>query len=117
MARSTSLPEFETALRRLQMPMFTVMYADRDGHILHVFNGRVPVRPSGGWSDWEGAVPGESPATLWTRTHAYEELPRVLDPASGWLHERQRPTLEHHVPRSAPGGSLSRVHGSRLHGF
>jgi acyl-homoserine-lactone acylase len=90
MARARNLREFENALRRLQIPMFTVMYGDRDGHILHVFNARVPVRPAGPYN-WSGIVPGDTSKTLWTRTHPYEDLPRVLDPPSGWLQNANDP--------------------------
>ncbi len=51
MGRATNLAEFEAALRRLQVPIFTVIYADRDGHVLSLFNGQVPVRPAG-VEDW-----------------------------------------------------------------
>ncbi|MEK7404710.1 MAG: acylase [Acidobacteriota bacterium] len=90
MARARNLNEFETALKRMQIPMFTVMYADRDGHIMHLFNGRVPVRPKGDY-DWRGVVPGDTSSTLWTKTHPYEDLPRVLDPPSGWLQNANDP--------------------------
>lgn len=90
MARARNLAEFETALKRLQIPMFTVMYADRDGHILHLFGGRTPIRPQGKWN-WAGLVPGDTSATLWTETHPYEHLPRVLDPPSGWLQNANDP--------------------------
>jgi acyl-homoserine-lactone acylase len=40
MGCATNLDEFEAALRNLQVPMFTVMYADRDGHIMHLFTVR-----------------------------------------------------------------------------
>lgn len=90
MATATNLEEFERAISRLEMPMFTVMYADRAGHILHVFGGRTPVRPAGDWN-WNGIVPGDSSATLWTKTHTYNELPRVLDPPSGWLQNANDP--------------------------
>ncbi len=82
MSRATNLEAFEAALKTLQMPMFTVMYADRDGHILHLFGGLTPVRPEGDW-DWSGVVPGDRSATLWTETHPYDDLPRALDPESG----------------------------------
>lgn len=91
MARATSLSEFEAALQRLQIPLFTVLYADADGHILHLFNGLVPVRPSGTWQDWAGFIPGDTSATLWTTTHPYADLPRVLDPPSGWLQNANDP--------------------------
>ena len=91
MARAHNLREFESALSRLQMPMFTVVYADRDGHIMHLFGGRTPVRPRGDWSYWSGIVPGGTSETLWTRTHAYADLPRVLDPPGGWLQNANDP--------------------------
>ena len=86
MGKAENLAEFEAALRRQQIPVFTVMYADRDGHILHHFGGRVPVRSGGDFLDWRGKVqPGDSSRTLWTEIHSYDELPRVVDPPSGWL--------------------------------
>ena len=91
MARATNLAEFETALKRLQLPMFTVMYADKFGHIMHLFNGQVPVRSQGDFKYWSGAIPGDTSATLWTKMHPYSDLPRVLDPASGWLQNANDP--------------------------
>jgi acyl-homoserine-lactone acylase len=90
MMRARTFTEFEAALRPLQMPFFTVMYADRDGHIMHLFGGRTPVRPAGDYQ-WAGIVPGTGAATLWTTTHPYQELPRVADPPSGWLQNANDP--------------------------
>lgn len=91
MCRARNLSEFETALKRLQLPMFNVVYADRNGHIMYLFNGLVPVRPKGGWDFWNGIVPGDSSATLWTRTHPYQDLPRIVDPPSHWLQNTNDP--------------------------
>jgi len=90
MGRARSLAEFERALGRLQIPMFTVIYADRVGHILHVFNARVPARAPGAY-EWSGVVPGSSSQTLWTHTLPYDALPRLLDPPSGWLQNANDP--------------------------
>ena len=91
MARAKNLVEFETALQRLQIPMFTVMYADRDGHILHLFNGQVPVRSQGDFESWSSIIPGNTSATLWTKLHPYRDLPRVIDPPNGWLQNANDP--------------------------
>lgn len=91
MARAKNLAEFEAGLKRLQLPMFTVMYADRDGHIMHLFNGQLPVRSKGNFADWEGLIPGDTSTTLWTKMHSYGDLPRVLDPVSGWLQNANDP--------------------------
>ncbi len=91
MARAKNLAELEAAQSRLQMPMFTTMYADRDGRIMHLFGGRTPKRATGGWADWAGKVDGTSSANLWNETHPYDELPKALDPKSGWLQNANDP--------------------------
>jgi acyl-homoserine-lactone acylase len=91
MLRARNMGQFEAALGNLQLPMFTVLYADREGHILHVFNGRVPARGGGDWRTWSRIVEGTTPATLWTDVHAYGDLPRVADPATGWLQNANDP--------------------------
>jgi acyl-homoserine-lactone acylase len=90
MITAKNLAEFQSAQRALQNPFFTVMYADRDGRVMHLFGGRTPVRPAGNYN-WAGVVPGVSDATLWTATHTYDELPKVIDPPSGWLQNANDP--------------------------
>jgi acyl-homoserine-lactone acylase len=91
MARSQNLTQFQKVLQRLQLPMFTVMYADREGHIMHLFNGQVPVRQDGDFKYWQGIIPGDTSKTLWTKIHPYQDLPRVIDPRSGWLQNANDP--------------------------
>lgn len=91
MARATNLAEFEIVLSRLQLPMFTVMYADDKGHIMHLFNGQVPVRDRGDFEYWQGLIPGDTSATLWTTIHPYRDLPRAIDPPNGWLQNTNDP--------------------------
>ena len=90
MARSHNFREFQHAAKRLQLPMFTIIYADHDGHIMSVFNGHVPMRPAGDY-DWKGVVPGDSKATLWSKLHPYESLPKVIDPPTGWVQNSNDP--------------------------
>ncbi len=90
MARAKNFKEFETILKRLQIPMFTVMYADREGRIMHFFGGHTPARAKGDYN-WASAAPGDISATLWTKYHPFEELPRVVDPPSGWLQNANDP--------------------------
>jgi acyl-homoserine-lactone acylase len=91
MARAKNFKQFETALQRLQLPMFTVMYADREGHIMHLFNGQVPIRSQGDFEYWKGIIPGDTSNTLWTKIHPYKDLPRIVDPPSGWLQNANDP--------------------------
>lgn len=98
MIRATDRARFEAAVAQQQLPMFTVIYADTAGSILHAFNGAVPVRQDGDWAYWQGIVPGESSATLWTATHDYWSLPRVVDPPSGWLQNANDPPWSTTLP-------------------
>ncbi|NJD10230.1 MAG: acylase [Gemmatimonadetes bacterium] len=91
MLRAHDLREFETALSRLQLPLFQVTYADARGHIMSVYQGRVPVRPAGDSLSWSGIVPGYTLATLWTDTYQYWQLPRAVDPPTGWLQNANEP--------------------------
>jgi len=80
MLGARNLQEFIAANSALQMPFFNVIYGDRDGHIMYLFGGRQPVRPGGSFYDWAGIIPGNTSATLWTRTLTWDELPRTIDP-------------------------------------
>lgn len=91
MAKANNFKQFEAVLKRLQLSMFTIMYADRKGHIMHLFNGQVPVRSQGDFEYWSGIIPGDTSDTLWTKIHPYEDLPRIVDPASGWLQNANDP--------------------------
>jgi len=44
--------------------------ADRQGHILHLFNGHVPVRPGGDVEDWSGLLPGDTSGTRFMPTQS-----------------------------------------------
>jgi acyl-homoserine-lactone acylase len=85
MATAKNLSEFETALQRMQLPMFNVIYADKAGNILYLFNGNVPVRREGDWPFWQGAIDGSTSKYIWTKTHPYPDLPRVVNPPSGFV--------------------------------
>lgn len=98
MLRASSLSQFEAELRELQMPLFNTIYADAEGHILYHFGGRVPQRRRGDWAYWQGIVPGDTSATLWRTIHPYEDLPRVVDPPSGWVQNANDPPFTSTVP-------------------
>jgi acyl-homoserine-lactone acylase len=85
MGRATSLGEFEAALRRQQMVGFTVTYADREGNILHYYGDAAPVRPVPEGAFWQGVLPGDVSTTLWHELHPYEDMPRMVNPPSGWV--------------------------------
>lgn len=91
MGKAHDLAGFEAALREQQNAMFSVLYADGEGHVLHLFGGLVPRRPGGDWSAWASTLPGDDSSLIWHEVHGYDELPRVLDPETGWLQNANNP--------------------------
>ena len=98
MVTSKSHDDFTAAMSRLQVPTFNISYADRDGHIEYIFNGIAPKRSSGDLEFWQGLVPGDTSEYLWTDIHPYEDLPRVTDPESGFVHNSNDPPWEATLP-------------------
>jgi acyl-homoserine-lactone acylase len=98
MANASNFQEFEAALKMAQMAFFNVIYADAAGNIFYLFNGHVPVRESGDWAFWQGLIPGDDPALLWTAVHPYEDLPRLLNPETGWLQNANDPPWTSTIP-------------------
>ncbi|MGE0460538.1 MAG: penicillin acylase family protein [Vicinamibacterales bacterium] len=79
--RATDWASFLAAIDRFDVPSQNVVYADVDGNIGYALSGRVPVRTSG-----DGTMPvvGASSAG-WAEGAAAPALPRVLNPAAGYL--------------------------------
>jgi acyl-homoserine-lactone acylase len=100
MGKAHNWAQFEKALKRVQAPMFNIVYADRAGHILYLDNGILPKHPQGGsYADWTRPVAGDTSATLWKDVHPYEDLPKVLDPASGFVQNANDPPWLATYPR------------------
>ena len=81
--RATSLEAWQAVMRRGLIPMFNVGYADQEGNIYYLYNGRIPLRSEG--YDWTLYVPGDTSDTLWVDYLPFEQLPQVLNPASGFI--------------------------------
>lgn len=91
MLAASDLDEFEEAIARLQIPMFHIGYADRQGNILFLFGGRNPKKPSGDWDYWQGVIPGDTARTLWHETIPYPDLPKLVNPPTGWIQNANDP--------------------------
>ncbi len=79
--RATSWSEFLEAVRRFHAPAQNFLYADADGHIGYTASGAIPIRPRA-----DGLLPvSGAGADDWTGYASFEALPRVLDPARGYL--------------------------------
>lgn len=85
MGRATTFTEFENALKMMQIPMFNIIYADREGNIFYLFNGNVPVRKEGDFAFWKGTIDGGKSKYIWNGIHPYGDLPRLLNPSTGFI--------------------------------
>jgi acyl-homoserine-lactone acylase len=91
MGRARNLAAFEAAIRPNQISGQNITYADRDGHIMYFYGGNTPARSGGTRAQWAGIVPGTTSANLWTRVHGYDEMPKVIDPPSGFVQNANEP--------------------------
>ncbi len=91
MGEARTLEEFQSALRMMSVPMWHANYADDRGHIMFVFDGLVPRRRLHDFQYWSGVVPGDTSDTLWTDYLSFDELPKSIDPASGFHQNANEP--------------------------
>ena len=86
MGLSQNIEQFENAMRMQQLPLFNTMYADRDGHIMYLYNAASPLRSRGDHSFWAAVVPGDDSELITSEAVVpYDELPKVIDPPNGWV--------------------------------
>ena len=91
MGKAKSFAEYQAIMKRLQVPSFNIVYGDKEGHVQYLHNGILPKHADGDLAKWSGLVPGDTSATLWTETHSYEDLPKVVDPPSGYVQNTNDP--------------------------
>lgn len=89
LSRARTLKEWMAALRFNYVPTSNFTYADADGNILYLWNGRVPVRAAG--RDYRLDVDARSAADIWSRFHAITDLPQLLNPAGGYIQNANNP--------------------------
>ncbi len=99
MGEARNLEEFKTALKMMAVPMWNANYADADGHIMLVFDGLVPLRKTHDWAYWSKVVPGDTAETLWTGYHSFDDLPKSIDPPSGFHQNTNEPPWTSTLPQ------------------
>ena len=81
--KATSFTEWQATMADGPLPMFNVGYADKEGNIYYLYNGRIPLRSES--YDWQLYLPGNTSDTLWTAYLPFDQLPQVLNPPSGFI--------------------------------
>ena len=101
--KATNFDEWQSAMADGPLPMFNAGYADKEGNIYYVYNGRIPLRTEG--YDWQQYLPGNTSDTLWTNYLPFEQLPQILNPAAGFIQNSNnspfRTTLDPENPNPA----------------
>lgn len=79
--RAKSVEEGRAALRGWRVPTWSLVFADVEGHIGYQAAGQIPIRRV-----WErGYRPGWDPRHQWDGLVPFEGMPRLADPARGWI--------------------------------
>jgi len=85
MNKARNFSEFYNALNMTSLPMFNIVYADRYDTVFYISNAKLPIRNPDTKFNWEGTLPGNTSATLWTQFKPVSSLPQYINPESGYL--------------------------------
>jgi len=83
MGKATNFDEWLDAVKMRANASLNSGYADKDGNIFYLYNGLIPERAEG--YDWKQYLPGNTSETLWDSYIAFEDMPQVLNPPSGFI--------------------------------
>ena len=83
LTKAQDFTEWQAAMAKQQIPSTNFIYADRAGNIAYIYNASFPDRRQG--PDWRGVVAGDSSALIWQKAMAWNKLPQIVNPASGFL--------------------------------
>lgn len=84
--KAKSFDEWQGQLARLAIPSTNFIYADAAGTIAYVYNAAIPDRPANVKADWRGVLPGNRSDLIWQGTVPYAAIPKIVNPASGWVY-------------------------------
>ncbi len=99
MNRSASVAAFREALRPWHVPLFNMVFADVEGKIGYQTAGRIPQRKL----EERGYRPGWDPAYAWDGLIPFDELPRIDQPARGWIASANNRLAPQDFPRPLSG--------------
>ncbi len=83
MNKAKNLDEWMDAVRMQANPSLNIGYADDAGNILYLYNAKLPLRAVG--YDYRQYLPGDTSEVVWNEYLPFDDLPMVLNPASGFF--------------------------------
>ncbi|MDJ0979840.1 MAG: acylase [Erythrobacter sp.] len=86
LTKATTLDEWQAQLERMAIPSTNFIYADEDGNIAYVYNAAIPDRPEDPKANWRGVLDGSRSDLIWESPVSYARLPKLINPASGWVY-------------------------------
>ncbi|KWV90607.1 acylase [Erythrobacter sp. YT30] len=84
--KTTNLEEWQEQIARMAIPSTNFIYADKEGNIAYVYNAAIPDRPEDVDANWRGVLDGSRSDLIWDGTVEYAEIPKLINPASGWIY-------------------------------
>lgn len=92
MNKAQNLEEFTDALKMQAVPLFNVIYADVDGHILMHSGGRIADRNPD--LNWSYPITANTSAYKWKGIVPYNILPTITDPTCGYVFNANNTPLQ-----------------------
>lgn len=91
MNKAQNFEAFEAALKMQAVPLFNVVYGDKQGNILMHSGGKLPWRnPT---LNWKLPIAGTSSSYKWKELIPYEKMPTVLNPECGYVYNANQTPL------------------------
>ena len=82
--KARDFAEWQALMAKHPLPSTNFIYADAKGNIAYLYNAAFPVRKPG--FDWRRVLPGDRSDLIWHATVPSDQVPRYLNPASGFLY-------------------------------
>ena len=100
MNRARNFDEWRTAMRQHRFASFNFVYADASGNIMLVHNSQTPIRKEG--YDWLHYLPGDDSSLIWSAHLPFDDLPQVVNPASGYVLSANQNPFQVSAPEDNP---------------
>lgn len=84
MNKATNFKEFDEAIRMQSVPLFNIIYADKEGNTLMHSGGAVAKRDPK--LNWMPPITSDDPAYNWTEILDFDQMPNVTNPECGYVY-------------------------------